>query len=323
MTVLDIRGMMMSDADIVEVPIMRVFVTGASGFIGAPLTAELIGAGYHVIGLARSGASTEALAAAGAEVHRGSVEDVESLRRGVAKADAVVHLAFIHDFSDFSKFRENCEIDRRAIEAMGNELAGSGRPLLVTSGVTVTPGRNATEIDPQVPSSQFPRGASEEAADAVAARGVRVSVVRLPQVHNPLRQGLVTPLIAIAKQTGVSAYVGDGANRWAAVHVLDAAHLYRLALEKDAKSGVRYHAVAEQGVQLREIAEAVGRRAGVPVKSITPDEAAAHFGWLGSIAATDLPASSALTQERLGWSPTGPDLISDIDRVRDVAQAAP
>jgi len=297
---------------------MRVFITGASGFIGAPLTAELIGAGHQVIGLARSDSSADALAAAGAEVHRGSVEDVESLRSGASKADGVIHLAFIHDFS---KFQENCEIDRRAIEAMGSELAGSNRPLLVTSGTSaLTPGRASTEVDAQVPSSQFPRGASEEAADAVAARGVRASVVRLPQVHNPLKQGLITLLIALAKEKGVSAYVGDGANRWPAVHVLNAAHLYRLALEKNAEPGTRYHAVGEEGVRLREIAEAIGRRIGVPVKSITPEEAAEHFDWLARFAAADFPASSALTRERLGWNPTGPGLISDLDRVREVAE---
>jgi nucleoside-diphosphate-sugar epimerase len=300
---------------------MRVFVTGASGFIGTPLTAELIGAGHQVIGLARSDASADALAAAGADVHRGSVDDVESLRSGAAKADAVIHLAFIHDFSDFAKFKENCEIDRRAIEAMGAELAGSNRPLVVTSGITpVTPGRSATELDTPVPSSQFPRSASEEAADVVAARGVRVSVVRLSQVHNPLRQGLVTPLIAVAKQKGVSAYVGDGANRWPAVHVYNAAHLYRLALETNAESGTRYQAVGEEGVPLRAIAEAVGRRVGVPAKSIAPEEATEHFGFLGMIAVADHPASSALTQEWLGWKPTGPGLISDLDRVRELAE---
>jgi nucleoside-diphosphate-sugar epimerase len=260
---------------------MRVFVTGASGFIGAPLTAELIGAGHQVIGLARSDSSAHALAAAGADAHRGAVEDLESLRSGAAKADAVIHLAFIHDFS---KFQENCEIDRRAIEAIGSELAGSNRPLFVTSGIgVVMAGRSATEVDPHLSSSQFPRMASEEAVDALAARGVRVSVVRLPQVHNPLRQGLVTLLIALAKEKGVSAYVADGANRWPAVHVINAAHLYRLALEKNAEPGTRYHAVAEEGVPLREIAEAVGRRVDVPVKSITAEEALEHFGWLAPV----------------------------------------
>jgi nucleoside-diphosphate-sugar epimerase len=294
---------------------MRVFVTGASGFIGTPLTAELIGAGHEVIGLARSDASADALALAGAEVHRGSLDDVESLRAGVAKADGVVHLGFIHDFS---KFQENCEIDRRAIEAMGSELAGSDRPLLITSGTgVVTSGRSATETDPPIPSSQFPRGASEEAADAVAALGVRVSVVRLPQVHNPRKQGFVSSLIAVAKEKGVSAFVGEGANRWPAVHVLNAAHLYRLALEARAERGIRYHAVGEEGIKTREIAEAIGRRLDFPVKSIAPEEAQAHFGFLAHFAIADLPASSVLTQQRLAWKPTGPGLISDLDRIRE------
>jgi nucleoside-diphosphate-sugar epimerase len=300
---------------------MRVFITGASGFIGTPLTAELIGAGHEVIGLARSDASANALAAAGADVHRGSLEDVDSLRSGAANADAVVHLAFIHNFRDTSDFQERCELDRRAIEAMGSELVGSDRPFLVTSGLaTLASGRSATEVDAPVPSSHFPRGASEEAADAVAGRGVRVSVVRLPQVHDPLKQGLITPLIAIAKEKGVSAYVGEGTNRWPAVHVLNAAHLYRLALEKNAEPGTRYHAVGEEGVQLRVIAEAIGRRTGVPMKSIAPQEAEEHFGWFGRVAQADLLASSALTRERLGWNPTGPSLIADLDRIREVAE---
>ncbi len=295
---------------------MRVFLTGASGFIGTPLTAELIGAGHEVVGLARSDASAAALAAAGADVHRGSLEDPSSLRGGAARADAVIHLAFIHDFS---RFQENCEIDRRAIEAMGDELAGSNRPFLVTAGTgMLAPGRAATESDMHTGSSQFPRNASEEAADAVAARGVRVSVVRLPQVHNPLRHGLISLLIALAKEKGVSAYVGAGANRWPAVHVLNAAHLYRLALEKNAEPGTRYHAVGEEGVPLREIAEAVGRRVNVPVTSLPVEEAAAHFGWLAPLMSADLPASSAQTQERLSWHPTGPGLISDLDRIREV-----
>ncbi len=299
---------------------MRVFVTGASGFIGAPLTAELIGAGHQVIGLARSDSSARALAAAGADVHRGSVEDLESLRSGAAKADGVIHLAFIHDFSTF---RENAEIDRRAIEVMGDEVAGSGRPLLVTSGIgAVAPGRIATELDPHGSSAQFPRNASEEAADVAAERGARVAVVRLSQVHNPHRQGLVTFLIAIAKEKGFSAYVGDGANRWSAVHVLNAANLYRLALEKNAEPGTRYHGVAEEGVRARAIAEAIGRRIDVPVKSIAPEEAAEYFGWMAPLAAADLPASSALTRKRLGWNPLGPGLISDLDRVREVAEIA-
>jgi nucleoside-diphosphate-sugar epimerase len=295
---------------------MRVFVTGATGFIGAPLTAELIGAGHHVVGLARSESAAEALAAAGADVHRGSVDDLESLRRGVEEADGVIHLAFIHDFSNF---QENCEIDRRAIEAMGKELAGSDRPFLVTAGIgALAPGRSATELDEHLSSAHFPRNASEEAADVAAKRGARVSVVRLPQVHDPRKQGLVMWLTAHARENGVSVYVGDGANRWPAVHVGNAAHLYRLALETNAEPGTRYHAVAEEGVPLREIAEAVGRRIGVPVKSITPEAATEHFGWRARMAMADLPASSALTRERLGWNPMGPGLISDIDRMREV-----
>jgi len=302
---------------------MRVFVTGASGFIGSRVTAELIGEGYEVLGLARSDASADALAAGGADVHRGSVEDPESLRRGVAKADAVIHLAFNHDalMRDFSKLQENCEVDRCAIEAMGRELEGSDRPLVVTSGIgALVSGRAATEIDAHGTSAQFPRNASEEAVDAVVARGVRATVIRLPQVHNPLRAGLISWLIGFAKEKGVSAYAGDGTNRWPAVHVQNAAHLYRLALEKNAKPGTRYHAVAEEGVQLREIAEAVSRRIGVPVKSMTPQEAADHFGPFARIAMADLPASSALTREWLGWNPKGPGLISDVDRIREVAE---
>lgn len=316
----DMGCMLMADTDITlwKATSMRVFVTGASGFIGTPLTAELIGAGHQVIGLARSESSADALAAAGADVHRGSLEDVESLRSGVAQADAVIHLAFIHDFS---KFQENCEIDRRAVEAMGAEVAGSNRPLLVTAGIgALAPGRSATEVDPHMSSSQFPRNASEEAADAAVARGARVSVVRLPQVHDPLKQGLVHWLIALAKEKGVSAYVGDGTNRWPAVHVLNAAHLYRLALEKNAEPGTRYHAVAEEGVPVREIAQAVARRVGVPAKSIAAEAAVEHFGFLARFAVADLPASSALTRERLGWNPMGPSLISDLDRVRETAE---
>lgn len=298
---------------------MRIFVTGASGFIGSPSTAELIGAGHQVVGLARSDASARALAEAGAGVQRGALDDLKSLREGAAGADAIVHLAFIHDFSNF---KENCETDRRAIEAMGRELAGSNRPLIITSGIGVrAQGRSANENDPHVPSSQIPRGASEEAADVVAETGVRVSVVRLPQVHNPVKQGLISYLIAIAKEKGVSAYVGDGSNRWAAVHVYDAARLYRLAVEKNADPGTRYHAVGEVGISLREIAQAVGRRVDVPVKSIDAEEAAPHFGWLAHFVCADLPASSALTQQRLGWRPTGPGLIEDLDRVREPESA--
>jgi nucleoside-diphosphate-sugar epimerase len=293
---------------------MRVFVTGATGFIGSAIVPELINAGHQVLGLSRSDAGAKSLAAAGAEVHRGDIEDLESLRSGAAKSDGVIHTAFIHDFS---KFEENCEIDRRAIEALGAALAGSGRPFVVTSGTAVahTPGRLTTEED--APNSPMPRVASEAAAASLAEQGVRVSIMRLPQVHDPYKQGLITYLVAAARDKGVSAYVGDGQNRWPAVHRLDAAHLYRLALEKGV-AGARYNAVAEEGVPLREIAEALGRGMKLPVVSKSAGEAAEHFGWLGMFVGADIPASSALTQQRLGWRPTGPKLMDDLNQERFV-----
>jgi nucleoside-diphosphate-sugar epimerase len=291
---------------------MRVFVTGATGFIGSTIIQELMNAGHQVLGLARSDAGAQSLIAAGAQVHRGDLEDLDSLRSGTAASDGVIHTAFNHDFS---RWAENCEADRQAIEALGSALVGSARPLIVTSGTAAarTPGRLTTEED--APNSPIPRVASEQAAASVQAQGVRVSVVRLPQVHDPVKQGLVTYLIAVARQKGVSAYVGDGLNRWPAVHRLDAAHLYRLALEKGA-AGARYNAVAEEGVPLREIAEAIGRGLKVPVVSKSPEEASEHFGWLGFLMGHDVPASSALTQERLGWRPTQAGLISDLDQMR-------
>ncbi len=293
---------------------MRVFVTGATGFIGTVVVQDLIRAGHQVLGLSRSEAGAAALVAAGAQVHRGHLEDLDSLRSGAAMSDGVIHTAFVHDFS---KFRENCEIDRRAIDAIGSALAGSGRPLVVTSGtLLVRPGQVATEDTPVPDDHTIPR-VSEQTALALIAREVRVSIVRLPQVQDRDKAGLVTFLIELAREKGVSAYVGEGRNRWAAVHRLDVAPVYRLALEK-APAGATYHAVAEAGVPLREIAQAIGRGLKMPVVSKRGEEATNHFGWLSVFAGMDGPASSALTQQRLGWRPVQPTgLIADLDQFNE------
>lgn len=294
---------------------MRVFVTGATGFIGSAIVQDLIGSGHEVVGLTRSDAGARSLIAAGAEVHRGDLEDLDSLRAGASNVDAVIHTAFNHDFS---KFLENCESDRRVIEVLGDGLAGSGGLLIVTSGTAIVnskPGILATEHDVPVSSQAFPRAATEEAVAAVAARGVRTAIVRLPQVHDTVKQGLVTYAIQIAREKGVAAYVGDGLNRWPAAPRLDTARLYRLVLEK-AKAGEKFHAVAEEGVPVRDIAETIGRGLKVPVAPIAPEDAGKHFGWLAAFAGLDLTASSAYTREKLGWNPTGPGLISDLENMR-------
>lgn len=289
---------------------MRIFVTGATGFIGSALVPELIRAGHSVLGLTRSEAGGEALRTAGAEALHGNIEDLDSLRKGAAQADGVIHLAFNHDFSRFEK---NCEDDRKAIQALGEVLLGSNRPLVVTSGTAMAAnvdGKPSTEDSPTA--SWNPRVASETLVRELESRGVNTSVVRLAQIHDTRKQGLVPYLLAVARQKRVSAYIGDGSNRWPAAHVSDVARLYRLAFEK-AEPGAIYHAVDEQGVTMKAIVEAHGRGLKVPVVSIKPEEAEAHFGWIARFAAYDMPSSSTLTQQKLNWKPTGPGLIADLD----------
>jgi nucleoside-diphosphate-sugar epimerase len=297
---------------------MRVFLTGASGFIGSAVIAELKAGGHEVLGLARNDDNAAKLQAAGVAVHRGDVTEPETLAAGAAACDATIHCAFIHDFS---KFVENIAIDRRAVETMLAAMEGSGKPFILTSGTLMADAdREATEEDgPSTDGAGALRGATELVAQDYAGRGVRAMIVRLPQVHDTQKAGLITYAIEVAREKGVSAYVGDGSARWAAAHVSDVAHLYRLALE-NGQAGARYHAVGESGVSMRDIAHALGRRLKLPVVSITPEEAPAHFGFLAMFAGRDAPTSSRLTQERLNWTPTGPGLIADLEALQ-VAQA--
>ena len=293
---------------------MRVFVTGSTGFIGTELVKELIAAGHQVRGLTRSDAGVEQLKAAGAEVHRGDLQDLDSLRKGATGMDVVVNLAFSHDWSAFA---QNAADEIKAIEALGSVLE-PGKLLVVTSGVGLAsgePGHVRTETDPPVDLPAIPRR-PEKAAQAVAEKGVHVAIVRLPQVHDTRKQGLVPLVTQTAREKGVSVYVGDGANRWAAAPLKDVAHLYRLAVEKTGPGVTVYNAVQEEGVSMREIAETIATGLKVPVKSITPEQAGEHFGWFAHFATLDMPASSAWTRKTLGWDPTGPGLIEDLTNMK-------
>lgn len=299
---------------------MRVFVTGASGWIGSAVVSELIGAGHQVVGLARSDASAAALAEAGAQAHRGTIDDLDGLREAAAASDGVIHLAFKHDIAFSGDFQGAVDADRRAVETLGEALAGSGRPLVIASGLLgLTPGRVATERDGRDVSAEPHTGLGDRHATGrrtldLAARDIRTSVLRLPPtVYGEGDYGFMAALIGVARAKGVSGYVGDGSNRWPAVHRLDAAHLFRLAVEK-APAGSVLHAIGDEGVPIRTVAEVIGRHLDLPVVSVPAEEAGEHFGWLGAVIAADAPASGAVTRELLGWRPVQPGLIDDLDK---------
>lgn len=290
---------------------MKVFITGATGFVGSAVVKELISAGHDVLGLVRSEAGAKAIKEAGAQAHYGDLEDLGSLRKGAEGVDAVIHTGFNHDFS---KFKLNCENDRKVIQALGDVLVGSERPLVITSAIGLLPrGRLVNELDRPV-AGPNPRIASEEAADTVVARGVKASLVRLPpSVHGEGDHGFISMLIKIAREKGISVYEGERLNYWPAVHRLDAARLYRLAVEKAAPAGIRYHSVGEEGILFRQIAETIGKKLNIPVVSKSTEEAAAHFTWFAHFAAMDIRASGAATQEMLGWHPVQSGLIADME----------
>lgn len=292
---------------------MRIFLTGSTGFIGSKIVPELIHAGHQILGLTRSDSGVRALAALGADAHRGDIEDLDSLRSGAASCDGVIHTAFDHNFANFVA---NCQKDSRAIKALGSALVGSNRPIIITSSTamgTATAGQPATEdhFDPGHPN---PRVASELAGRELSRRGLNVSVVRLSQIHNTLKQGLVTDVVALARKTGVAAYVGEGLNRWSATHVSDAAHLFKLVLEKS-QPGARYHATAEEGIAFRHIAEVIGQTLGIPAVSMSSAEAAIHFGWLTAFVGKDMSASSTKTRALLGWEPVEQGLLADLEQI--------
>jgi nucleoside-diphosphate-sugar epimerase len=300
---------------------MRIFVTGASGWIGSAVVPELTGAGHQVTGLARSEDSAAKLAAAGAQVQRGTLDDLDVLRTAAAASDGVIHLAFKHDIAFTGDFQGAADADRRAVETFGEVLAGSGRPLVIASGTAwAAPGRVATERDGHGPAPEYMGGGpgtrhgTAELTLSYADRGIRSVVLRLPPtVHGDGDNGFMATIVAIAREKGVSAYIGDGANRWPAVHRLDAAHLFRLAVE-EVPAGTTLHAVADQGVPIRDIAAVIGRHLGVPTASVAPGDAAGHFTWLAAFLGLDIPASSTLTRELTGWQPTQPGLIDDLEK---------